>query len=118
MKRVKTSSEKQPSEFYADKNNGVVTRIESCYDITESVETRKDRKTGEETEVTVYHYTFAFENKLISNRDKLISNLIRLRYSVDDELALLRQKEDKPEEYATYFAYAEAAKKFATEVFA
>ena len=118
MKKIKTSSEKQPNEFSVDKNNGVVTRIESCYDVSSRVETRKDRKTEEEYEVTVYDFIYAFDNKLIRNRDKLISSLIRLRYSIDDELALLRQKEEKADEYAIYFAYAESAKKFTSEIFA
>ena len=35
---------------------------------------------------------------------------IRARYSVDDELALLRQREVKPDEFAEYNAYCEACK--------
>ena len=31
-------------------------------------------------------------------------------YSVDDEIAIIRQKDEKPEEYATYYAYCEACK--------
>lgn len=39
-----------------------------------------------------------------------VVELIRLRYSVDDELAILRQREQKSEEYQAYFDYAEACK--------
>lgn len=35
---------------------------------------------------------------------------IRAKYSVDQELAILRQRDDKPEEFAKYNAYAEACK--------
>lgn len=35
---------------------------------------------------------------------------IRERYSVDDELAILRQKDSKPEEYAEYFNFVETIK--------
>jgi len=35
---------------------------------------------------------------------------IRERYSVSDELAILRQKDKKPEEYAEYYAYVENCK--------
>ena len=35
---------------------------------------------------------------------------IRARYSVDDELALLRQRDVKPDEFAEYNAYCEACK--------
>lgn len=37
---------------------------------------------------------------------------IRERYSESKEFAVLRQKEEKPEEYLEYFAYCEACKDF------
>ena len=37
---------------------------------------------------------------------------IRKRYSVSQEFAILRQKDEKPEEYAEYFSYCEACKEF------
>lgn len=39
-----------------------------------------------------------------------IQRRIRKRYSPDDEFAILRQKEDKPEEFSEYNAYAEGCK--------
>jgi hypothetical protein len=36
--------------------------------------------------------------------------LIRKRYSMDDELAIQRQKETKPEEFQEYFDYVELCK--------
>lgn len=39
-----------------------------------------------------------------------VGELVRARYSVSDELALLRQREDKPEEFLAYNAYAETCK--------
>lgn len=38
---------------------------------------------------------------------------IRKRYSVDDEIAVLRQKEEKPLEYKAYFDYCEECKTLA-----
>ena len=35
---------------------------------------------------------------------------IRKRYSVSQEFAILRQKDEKPDEYVEYFAYCEACK--------
>ena len=35
---------------------------------------------------------------------------IRLKYSIDDELAILRQRDTKPEEFAEYNAFAEQIK--------
>ena len=39
-----------------------------------------------------------------------VERLIRERYTVADELGILRQRDTKPEEYAEYYAYAEACK--------
>lgn len=44
----------------------------------------------------------AYENR--------VSALIRLKYSLNSELAILRQRDTKPEEYAEYNAYAEQCK--------
>ena len=40
----------------------------------------------------------------------LVSEYIRRRYSVNAELAILRQREEKPLEFAAYNAYAEQCK--------
>jgi hypothetical protein len=39
-----------------------------------------------------------------------VERLIRRKYSVSAELAILRQRDDKPEEFAVYNAYAEECK--------
>ena len=48
------------------------------------------------------------------SKDKLygarVSELIRERYSLDAELAILRQWDEKPGEYQTYFAFCEECK--------
>ena len=44
-----------------------------------------------------------------------VDKLIRARYSVSAELAILRQRDVKPEEFAEYNAYAEECKKRAKE---
>ena len=40
----------------------------------------------------------------------LVSRLIRERYSIDDEMAILRQRDTKPEEYKAYTAFCEECK--------
>lgn len=40
----------------------------------------------------------------------LVSRLIRERYTVDDEMAILRQRDTKPEEYETYNTFCEECK--------
>ncbi|MBE6588821.1 MAG: hypothetical protein E7643_01460 [Ruminococcaceae bacterium] len=46
----------------------------------------------------------------------LVSEYIRKKYSINAELALLRQREEKPEEFAAYNAYAEQCKREARRV--
>lgn len=45
-----------------------------------------------------------------------VSELIRSRYTLDAELAILRQRESKPQEYASYNAFAEQCKADAKEL--
>jgi hypothetical protein len=42
-------------------------------------------------------------------KERIIS-AIRERYSVDDELAILRQRDSKPDEFAEYFDFVEGIK--------
>ena len=44
--------------------------------------------------------------------DEAVNAEIRKQYSESQEFAVLRQKEEKPEEYAEYFAYCEECKAF------
>ena len=39
-----------------------------------------------------------------------VNRLLRQKYSLSDELAILRQRDEKPEEYAAYNAYCEECK--------
>lgn len=47
-----------------------------------------------------------------------INELIRKRYSMSNELAILRQRDVKPEEFEEYNAYAEQCKEIAKAEFA
>lgn len=53
----------------------------------------------------------------VCDYETLVGVIVRIRYSVDAELAILRQRDTKPEEFAEYNAFAEAAKAKAAEVF-
>ena len=44
-----------------------------------------------------------------------INTEIRKRYTESEEFAILRQKDEKPEEYAEYFAYCESCKAYVKE---
>ena len=43
-------------------------------------------------------------------RKEQIINAIREKYSIDDELAILRQRDSKPEEFKEYFDFVEGVK--------
>lgn len=45
--------------------------------------------------------------------DEAVDTEIRKRYSISQEFAILRQRDEKPEEYAAYFAYCEECKAYA-----
>ena len=44
-------------------------------------------------------------------QEALISEKIRKVYSVNDELAILRQREEKPEEFEAYYTFVEECKR-------
>jgi hypothetical protein len=46
----------------------------------------------------------------IPTYEERVVELIRLRYSIDDELAIQRQRDSKPEEFAEYDSYCEECK--------
>jgi|AntRauMFilla1563_2_1112583.scaffolds.fasta_scaffold18124_2 hypothetical protein len=54
-------------------------------------------------------YTVNVE-RILSNYEKTIIDLVRQRYSIDEELAIQRQKETKPEQWQEYFDYVEECK--------
>ena len=58
------------------------------------------------------------ERWLNVNYDEAVDNEIRKRYSVSQEFAILRQRDEKPDEYATYFAYCEECKAYVKELMA
>ena len=45
--------------------------------------------------------------------EEIVVSLIREKYSVDDELAIQRQRDTKPEEFQEYFNYCEECKEIA-----
>lgn len=55
--------------------------------------------------------THMTEEKYNAMKSVEIERLIRKRYTISDELAILRQRDEKPEEFATYHAYAEECKR-------
>lgn len=102
----------QPDKTYDLLPNGEVMVY---YDPVHDTETNiiRDPETGEETTETrdVYDYLIVTADSL--NRNSIIVALIRAEYTADDELAIQRQKDDKPSEYNNYNAYVEKCKAIA-----
>lgn len=46
---------------------------------------------------------------------RVVAALVRTRYTISDELSIMRQKEVKPEEFDAYNAFAESCKAIARE---
>lgn len=44
--------------------------------------------------------------------DDAVNAEIRKRYGISQEFAILRQRDEKPEEYTTYYAYCEECKAY------
>ena len=47
--------------------------------------------------------------------DEAVNLKIRERYTESQEFAILRQRDEKPDEFAEYYAYCEECKKLAKE---
>lgn len=43
-------------------------------------------------------------------QEQMIAKVINAKYSIDEQIALLRQKDAKPEEYEAFYAFAEQVK--------
>ena len=48
--------------------------------------------------------------------EEQVAELIRKKYTIDEEFAIQRQRETKPEEFLAYFTYCESCKKEAKEL--
>lgn len=51
-------------------------------------------------------------------REQMIAALINAQYTVDDQIAILRQKDTKPEEYQAFFDFAKDVKDRVTATYA
>ena len=53
----------------------------------------------------------------VPSYEERVEHLIREKYNINQELAIQRQRETKPEEFAEYFAYCEECKAEAKKEF-
>lgn len=65
---------------------------------------------GKTVEMTESEIKELNEDYFLLTYEQRIVNRIRERYSVDDELAILRQRDTKPDEFNTYNEFVERIK--------
>lgn len=70
----------------------------------------KKFENGVYIELTADEISLIGENKPIIPYKERVILRIREKYSIDDELAILRQRDTKPEEYEEYNAFVEQIK--------
>lgn len=70
---------------------------------------------NEDLTFSVEKYNARKQNENEVKYEDMIVSKIRKKYSINQELAVLRQRDSKPEEYQEYFNYVEQCKKEAKE---
>lgn len=102
--------------YYYKINGGISTVKDPIPDAEEiSVEEYTKRKTvlipkeltEEESEMRYWQST---------PYDETVNSEIRKKYTVSQEFSILRQRDEKPEEYAEYYSYCEECKSYAKEM--
>ncbi len=58
------------------------------------------------------------QENMRASREQVIASVIAAKYSINDQIAILRQKDTKPEEYQAFFDFAEEVKRKVTEEYA
>lgn len=84
----------------------VVNDLEYWNEITQVDDIENSQETYN---VTSYTAEELAERKQQKYENRVVE-LLRKKYSLNQELSILRQRDDKPEEYAAYNAYAEECK--------
>ena len=89
-----------------------ISIVDGIYHIPFNVEEKQGKETDPDTgEEYTYTYWMASVAKSASlDFGKVVSAMIREEYSLDDEIALSRQRDEKPEEWETYFTFVEDCK--------
>lgn len=90
-------------EIYSDKNKYV-------HRIGTDVYFKRSSKLKTDTEDNFEEVDSIPESKETIDYNEEVNNLIRAKYSLSEELAILRQRDEKPEEYQAYYDYCEQCK--------
>lgn len=77
----------------------------------------QEERSGEEGIEEIYVWDFVRTISEVVDRESAVESLLRTRYTLNEELALNRQRETKPEEFGTFYQFVELCKEKATEEF-
>lgn len=108
-------SEERPSDISAELVDNAVSAVNLNYNIREGEQGFEFEE--EPVKGFFYDTKYIASNIRIDTFEELTSAIIRMKYTQDAELAILRQRDEKPEEFQEYFNFAEKAKAKAKEVF-
>ena len=103
---IKNQSTSIPQDLQVRKLSGNIYEFIGHTNITQEVITRDDEQ------VTVYNSDMVHITTRINSRDEMISALIRLRYTQDDEFALINKgiQNSNDVEYKAYRSYVALCK--------
>lgn len=92
-------------------------------EITRTIPVRVEKEipfklTKYDLEVSRTDTTITFKRYSPKSYEQVVEDLIRIRYTVSAELAILRQKEVKQDEYTAYYVYCEECKAYAKQLIA
>ena len=105
--------EKYPDWFDEEGNyirGSKENRIERIKDELRDASNREVYGQASEIDVTALQAELAELSNMPQSYDEQVNSLIRARYSLSEELAILRQRDEKPEEYQAYYDYCEKCK--------
>ncbi|MBR5835209.1 MAG: hypothetical protein IKY66_03500 [Bacteroidales bacterium] len=114
MKKAKFGSVPPKTQKLPDGRFRVYLNVEK--DTERNVIHRDDSDVEDVEEYDVY-LCDEFDMDKEPSYETLIEALIRQKYSVSDELAIMRQRDEKPEEFSVYNAFAEECKALAKTIF-
>lgn len=101
--------DEQPQEIEILTNGSVASYVIVRSNIVQVI-LPENTETGEKSRIAWEASEQEAGGLSIGNYDALVSAVIRVKYTLDAELAILRQRDSKPEEFSEYERFAEAAK--------
>ena len=101
-------------KFIRQYTRNLIKKI-SMFDVSKEV---PFKLTKYDLELSRTDTTITFKRYSPKSYEQVVEDLIRLKYTVSAELAILRQKEVKQDEYTTYYVYCEECKAYAKQLIA